>query len=377
VRCFRDEDLRADRQPEFTQLDIEMSFIDQHDVQTLMEDMIRELFASVLNVQLPHPFPRLTYAEAISRFGVDKPDLRIPLEFVDIKDLMQHVDFKVFKEPAQHPKGRVVVMRVPRGGELLSRKAIDDYTAFIHPFGAKGLAYIKVNNLEQGMEGLQSPILKFLPESVVTTILERTSAQNGDILFFGADQAKIVNESFNALRSRLAQDLNLYQRPWAPLWVVDFPLFERDDKGQLQAMHHPFTAPHESDPEVLKASPDGIEAKAYDMVLNGFEIGGGSIRITNAAMQQAIFDLLSISEEKAQAEFGHLLKNLQWGCPPHGGLAFGIDRIVMLMTHSASIRDVIAFPKTQTAHCPLTDAPSEVNPEQLKDLFLRVALPPK
>lgn len=375
VRCFRDEDLRADRQPEFTQLDLEMSFIEEQDIQQLMEEMVRQLFKKILKIELPNPFPRMTYAEAIRRFGNDRPDLRIPLELVEISDLVKNIEFKVFNAPANDPKGRVAALRLPEGGKL-SRKEIDDYTKFVGIYGAKGLAYIKVNDLSQGLEGLQSPILKFFPEEVITAILKRTNAQTGDIIFFGADTAKTVSEALGALRNKLGQDLNLYTQKWAPLWVIDFPMFGRDEspRGELQALHHPFTAPKENSVENLKANPDTCISRAYDMVLNGSEIGGGSIRISNPEIQYAVFDVLGIDQQAAENKFGHLLKALQFGCPPHGGIAFGIDRIAMLMTGSSSIRDVIAFPKTQSAACPLTDAPSLVDSLQLKELNIKTLL---
>ncbi len=370
VRCFRDEDLRADRQPEFTQLDIEMSFVDEQDIQQMMEAMVRYLFKETLSIELPNPFPRMTYQEAMSRFGNDRPDLRIPLKLTEISDLLKDVEFKVFNGPANDPKGRVAALRVPKGAEL-SRKVIDDYTAFVAIYGAKGLAYIKVNDIDKGIDGLQSPILKFLPDDAVLNILKRTNAQSGDIIFFGADKEKVVNEALGALRNRLGADLNLYTSEWEPLWVIDFPMFESDDKGGWQALHHPFTAPQESHVDKLLANPDGSLSRAYDMVLNGSEIGGGSIRISHSDIQDAAFEILGFTKESAQAQFGHLLSALKMGCPPHGGMAFGIDRIVMLMTNSASIRDVIAFPKTQTAQCPLTNAPSEVSNEQLRELNIK------
>lgn len=376
VRCFRDEDLRADRQPEFTQLDIEMSFIQEKDIQDLMEEMIRQLFAKFLKVQLPNPFPRMDYAEAIHRFGSDKPDMRNPLELIEVGDLLKGVEFKVFSGPANDPNSRVAALRLPNAGEL-SRKTIDDYTQFVANYGAKGLAYIKVNDLNQGVAGLQSPILKFIPDNIVMEILKRTKAQNGDIIFFGADKKKIVNDALGALRDRLCADNNLYQGEWKPLWVVDFPMFEKGDKGEWQALHHPFTSPIEPDPQKVKANPGATLARAYDMVLNGSEIGGGSIRITNADMQYAILEILNLSKEYAEEQFGHLIKALQLGCPPMGGIAFGLDRLVMLMTNSQSIRDVIAFPKTQTAHCPLTNAPAVALPEQLTLLGIKLAKPPK
>ncbi len=372
VRCFRDEDLRADRQPEFTQLDLEMAFVEEKDIQDLMEEMIRELFAAFLDVKLPNPFPRMTYQEAIQRFGTDRPDLRNPLELIDITDLMKDVEFKVFRDPANDLHGRVAALRLPQGGEL-SRKEIDDYTKFVGIYGAKGLAYIKVNDLAQGIEGLQSPILKFLPDPVVTDILKRTHAENGDIIFFGADKARVVNEALSALRDRLCADKHLYTSTWEPLWVVDFPMFEREGSGDWQALHHPFTSPKDPDPEKLIANPGESLSRAYDMVLNGSEIGGGSIRINKLDMQKAVLGILGMSPEDADEQFGHLLKALQFGCPPLGGIAFGIDRLAAIMTHSTSIRDVIAFPKTQTAQCPLTNAPSSVDTKQLDTLGLKVS----
>ncbi|EIJ33073.1 aspartate--tRNA ligase [Thiothrix nivea] len=376
ARCFRDEDLRADRQPEFTQLDIETSFMDDNAIMSLMEAMMRATFKETLGVELPNPFPRMPYSEAMHRFGSDKPDMRIPLEFIEVSDLMESVEFKVFSTPAKDKDSRVVAMRLPNGGEL-SRKEIDDYTAFVGRYGAKGLAYIKVNDASTGRDGLQSPILKFLPDETVTGIMERTGAQTGDLIFFGADKARIVNDALGALRVKLGHDRGLVEGEWAALWVVDFPMFEWDDKeNRWVALHHPFTAP-KGTPEELLANPGEALSIAYDMVLNGTELGGGSVRIHNMDMQKAVFKLLGISDEEAQEKFGFLLNALKYGCPPHGGLAFGLDRLIMLMTGSQSIRDVMAFPKTQTAACPLTDAPAEVSTKQLRELNIRVQLPQK
>lgn len=376
ARCFRDEDLRADRQPEFTQLDIETSFMDDNAIMSLMEDMMRATFKETLGVELPNPLPRMPYSEAMHRFGSDKPDMRIPLEFIEVSDLMESVEFKVFSAPAKDPNSRVVAMRLPKGGDL-SRKEIDDYTTFVGRYGAKGLAYIKVNDAATGREGLQSPILKFLPDETVTGIMERTGAQTGDLIFFGADKSRVVNDALGALRVKLGHDRGLVEGAWAALWVVDFPMFEWDDKdNRWVALHHPFTAPKGS-PEDLLANPGEALSIAYDMVLNGTEVGGGSVRIHNMEMQKSVFKLLGISDEEAQEKFGFLLNALKYGCPPHGGLAFGLDRLIMLMTGSQSIRDVMAFPKTQTAACPLTDAPAEVNAKQLRELNIRVQLPQK
>jgi aspartyl-tRNA synthetase len=377
VRCFRDEDLRADRQPEFTQLDVETSFLGQDEIMGLMEGLVRELFATVLKQELPDPFPRMTYAEAMRRYGSDKPDLRVPLELVDVADLVAGCDFKVFAAPAANPKGRVAALRAPGGGAF-SRKEIDDCTAYVARYGARGLAYIKVNERAKGRDGLQSPIIKFLSDEALAGILERTGAQDGDLIFFGADTARVVNDALGALRLKIGQDLKLVQPGWRPLWVVDFPMFERDDEaGRWVAMHHPFTAPKVDDPAALTADPGSAVAKAYDMVLNGSEIGGGSVRIHREEMQSAVFSLLGIGPEEARLKFGFLLDALKYGAPPHGGLAFGVDRLVMLMAGADSIRDVIAFPKTQTAADPLTDAPTEVSEAQLRELHIRVRTPPQ
>lgn len=369
AKCFRDEDLRADRQPEFTQVDIEASFIDEETLMGLNEEMIRSLFKDVLDVELPE-FPRMPYSEAMQRYGSDKPDLRIPLELQDVGDLVESVDFKVFAGPAKDPKGRVAALRVPKGAEL-TRKQIDDYTKFVGIYGAKGLAYIKVNELAKGAEGLQSPIVKFLGDDVALAIMERVGAEDGDIVFFGADKATVVNEALGALRIKVGHDLNMLTCEWAPMWVVDFPMFEELPDGNLTAIHHPFTAPSCS-PEDLAADPANALSRAYDMVLNGTELGGGSIRIHDEKMQEAVFRILGIGEEEARAKFGFLLDALKFGCPPHGGLAFGLDRLVMLMTGSSSIRDVIAFPKTQSATCLMTQAPGEVDEKQLKELHIRL-----
>ncbi len=375
VRCFRDEDLRADRQPEFTQLDLEMSFMDEDEIMNLMEGMIRDLFDKTLGVQLPDPFPRMGYAEAVRRFGSDRPDLRCPLELVDIADLMAGVEFKVFAGPARDPKGRVVAMRVP-GGAGLSRKDIDAYTKFVGIYGARGLAYVKVNDVARGREGLQSPILKFLPDGAIAGIVERTGVENGDLIFFGADRANVVNEAMGALRVRLGTDLELMADDWRPLWVVDFPMFEWDEgEARWQALHHPFTAPRADQVELLNSAPGECLSRAYDMVVNGTELGGGSIRIHQESVQEQVFHLLGIEEQEAEEKFGFLLTALKYGCPPHGGLAFGLDRLVMLMSGAQSIRDVMAFPKTQNANCLLTNAPSEVTQGQLRDLHLRVRRP--
>jgi aspartyl-tRNA synthetase len=375
VRCFRDEDLRADRQPEFTQLDIEMSFVDEAGVTNTVEELVRFVFKETLDVDLPNPFPRMSYAEAMQRYGSDKPDLRIDLELIEVGDLMESVDFKVFAGPAADPDGRVAALCVPGGAEM-SRKIIDDYTKYVSRYGARGLAYIKVNDIDAGAEGLQSPILKFLPDDTVQGILERTAAKSGDLIFFGADKTNVVNDALGALRCKVGEDRGLVAEGWAPLWVVDFPMFEKDATGKRwTSLHHPFTAPSIDDVEALKADPGKALSRAYDMVLNGSEIGGGSIRIHDQDMQAAVFELLDISDEEAEEKFGFLLTALQYGCPPHGGVAFGLDRMVMLMAGAESIRDVIAFPKTQTASCPLTNAPGVVSAEQLKETGIRLRAP--
>jgi aspartyl-tRNA synthetase len=372
VRCFRDEDLRADRQPEFTQLDLETSFLGQDEIMALMEGLIVHLFKAVLGVEVAQPLPRLTYAEAMRRYGSDKPDLRNPLELVDVADLVKASEFKVFAGPAADPQGRVAALRVPHGGKL-SRKEIDDYTGYVSRYGAKGLAYLKVNDAGKGRDGLQSPILKFLSDAAVAGILQRTAAQTGDLIFFGADSAQVVNDSLGALRLKVGQDLGLVAAGWRLLWVVDFPMFEWDaDEKRWMAMHHPFTSPRDPEPARLKANPGGAVARAYDMVLNGTELGGGSVRIHRQEMQSTVFELLGISAEDARSKFGFLLDALKFGCPPHGGIAFGLDRLVMLMAGADSIREVIAFPKTQTAADPLTEAPTEVSEQQLRELHIRI-----
>ncbi len=370
VKCFRDEDLRADRQPEFTQIDIETSFMSSEQVMAVTETMIRELFKTMLDVDLGE-FPRMPYSEAMSRFGSDKPDLRNPLEIIDVADIVKDVEFKVFSGPANDDKGRVAVICVPQGAAKFSRKGLDELTKYVGIYGAKGMPWLKVNDVEAalatGSEGLQSPILKFLGIEQVTALLERTNAKSGDIIFFGADQYSVVSESLGALRLKLGEDLALLEGDWKPLWVVDFPMFEEVD-GQLNAIHHPFTAPTNLSATALEANPVGALSDAYDMVLNGCELGGGSVRIHDQEMQAAVFRILGISDEEAQEKFGFLLEALQYGAPPHAGLAFGLDRLVMLMTGASSIRDVMAFPKTTTAACPLTNAPGNANPEQLVEL---------
>ncbi|MDT8363977.1 MAG: aspartate--tRNA ligase [Nitrosomonas sp.] len=372
TRCFRDEDLRADRQPEFTQIDIETSFLSEDEIMGLMENMMRQLFADVMAVTLADPFPRISYADAMFHYGSDKPDLRIPLVLTELTDLMQTVTFKVFLDAAQNPGGRVAALCIPKGAEL-SRKEIDDYTQFVAIYGAGGLAYIKVNDLEKGLEGLQSPILKFLPEQTIQEILKRTGANSGDLIFFGADKAKIVNDALGALRVKIGHERGFAENTWKPLWVVDFPMFERDEEeNRWQALHHPFTSPKPGHEDLLASDPGKALSRAYDMVLNGVEIGGGSVRIHQQAMQSKVFQALNISDEEAQEKFGFLLDALQYGAPPHGGIAFGLDRIVAMMTGTDSIRDVIAFPKTQRAQCMLTHAPSAVAETQLRELHIRL-----
>ena len=369
AKCFRDEDLRADRQPEFTQIDIETSFMEESQIMEITEAMIKHTFKKSLNVDLGD-FPRISYSDAITLYGSDKPDLRISLTLVDVADLMKSAEFKVFSGPANDADSRVVALRVPNGVSL-TRKVIDDYTDFVGRFGARGLAWIKVNDLTAGVAGLQSPILKFMDAEIIKKLLSKLSVETGDIIFFGADKSKVVNESMGALRIKVAEDLNLVASGWAPLWVVDFPMFELDSDGQLTSLHHPFTAPTLNVGE-LREDPTRALSRAYDMVLNGTELGGGSIRIHDAEMQSAVLKLLGIDDTEAREKFGFLLEALSYGCPPHGGIAFGFDRLIMLMTGSSSIRDVIAFPKTQSASCPLTDAPGNVSARQLRELSIRL-----
>ena len=370
VRCFRDEDLRADRQPEFTQLDVETSFMNEEEITSLMEEMVRGLFKEVSNVSLSKQFPSITYHDSMNLYGVDRPDLRIPLQLVDMNETMKGVEFKVFSGPANSKKGRVAALKVP-GGASISRNQIDDYTKYVSIYGAKGLAYIKIND-----DGPSSPIIKFLGDEVTKKVISLTKAKTGDIIFFGADKAKIVNEALGNLREKLAHDLNLYDKDWAPIWVFDFPMFEVADDGSLNAIHHPFTAPS-VDTKTLLNDPENSLSRAYDLVINGSEVGGGSIRIHQSDMQKTVLKLLGIDDKEAQEKFGFLLDALDFGCPPHGGIAFGLDRLVMILCNAESIRDVIAFPKTQTAACLLTDAPSTVSKSQLKELNIKVNLPLK
>ena len=369
AKCFRDEDLRADRQPEFTQIDVETSFMDEKEIMQIMEEMISHVFKMHMDVEFDS-FPQMSHEEAMRRYGSDKPDLRIDLELVDIADLMEAVEFKVFAGPAKDFGSRVAALRVP-GGASLSRKTIDEYTDFVGIYGAKGLAWIKVNDIDTGLDGLQSPIIKFLGKEVTMALMERLNTETGDIIFFGADKTKVVNEALGALRVKVAEDLGQIHEGWAPLWIIDFPMFEQDSDGNLTSLHHPFTAPA-SDAEGLASNPLGTLSRAYDMVLNGTELGGGSVRINRPEMQQAVFKVLGIENEEAEEKFGFLLKALSYGCPPHGGIAFGFDRLIMLMTGSSSIREVIAFPKTQSASCPMTDAPGDVSVQQLRELNIRL-----
>ena len=370
VKCFRDEDLRADRQPEFTQLDVETSFMNEEEITSLMEEMVRGLFKEVGSIDLPKKFPTITYHDAISLYGVDRPDLRIPLQIVDVNEIMKDVEFKVFSGPANSNKGRVAALKVP-GGATISRKQIDDYTKFVSIYGAKGLAYIKISD-----DGPSSPIIKFLGDDVTQQVIDLTEAKRGDIIFFGADKSKIVNEALGSLREKLGKDLNLFDKEWAPIWVIDFPMFDVSEDGSLNAIHHPFTAPS-VDSKTLLENPEKALSRAYDLVINGSEVGGGSIRIHKSEMQKTVLKLLGIEDEEAREKFGFLLDALDYGCPPHGGIAFGLDRLVMTLSKTDSIRDVIAFPKTQTAACLLTDAPSSVSKSQLKELNIKVSLPAK
>jgi len=374
ARCFRDEDLRADRQPEFTQLDIETSFMNEEEIMNMMEAMIRGLFKDILDVELPDEFPRMTYADSMEKYGIDRPDLRIPLTLVSVTDLMQDVDFKVFSNPANADDGRVAALCIPGGNAKLSRKDIDNYADYISAYGARGLAYIKVNDASNGREGLQSPIVKSLSDEALAGVIERVSAKDGDLIFFGADKAKVVNDALAALRVKVGQDLGMVEGEWSPMWVVDFPMFEKDEENdRWTSLHHPFTAPKTEQIDELVSNPGQVLSRAYDMVLNGTEIGGGSIRIHQTELQKQAFSALGIGDQEAQQKFGFLLEALRFGAPPHGGIAFGIDRIVAMMSKVDSIRDVIAFPKTQRASCLLTDAPSEVDKNQLRDLHIRLS----
>ena len=373
ARCFRDEDLRADRQPEFTQLDIEMSFVDENDIMSMAEELFAKLFADVLDTEITLPLEQMTYAEAMRRFGSDRPDLRIALELVDVDDLLKEVEFKVFSGPANQDNGRVAALRLPQGGKRLTRQQIDQYTEYVKQFGAKGLAYIKVNNLENGAEGLQSPILKFLPQEVVAEIIKRTVAENGDLIFFGADSHKVVSDALGALRVKLGEDLDLIEGKWKALWVIDFPLVEYDSQAKRwTALHHPFTSPNPEHIELLEEDPGKVLSRAYDLVLNGTEIGGGSIRIHDQSTQRRVFEMLGLEPEEAEQKFGFLLNALKYGAPPHGGIAWGLDRLAAMMCESDSIRDVIAFPRTQKASCLMTESPNAVSDVQLRDLNLKL-----
>lgn len=371
VKCFRDEDLRSDRQPEFTQIDIEASFIDEAFIMSTMETMISGLFESIIGAKFTAPFQVMTYADAMDKYGSDKPDLRIPLEFVNIKEDMKNEEFKVFSGPANDPEARVIALRVPGGNDKLSRKKIDEYTKFVGIYGARGLAYIKINSLAEGKEGLQSPIVKNISEETLFNVIKKTGAKEGDVLFFGAGKTKVVNDSMGALRSKVGEDFEMFDKKWAPLWVIDFPMFEKDD-NRLYAVHHPFTAPNVETVEELVKDPENLLSRAYDMVINGYEVGGGSIRIHKQDMQAKVFNLLGISDEEAREKFGFMLDALSYGTPIHGGIAFGVDRLIMLLTGTTNIRDVIAFPKTQTASCLMTEAPSNVSAEQLNELGIAV-----
>jgi aspartyl-tRNA synthetase len=372
TKCFRDEDLRADRQPEFTQVDVETSFMAEAEIMALMEGMIRTVFRETIGAELPDPFPRISHAEAMSRYGSDKPDLRVVLQLTELTELMRGVDFKVFRAAADLPDGRVAALRVPAGGQL-TRREIDDYGTFVAIYGARGLAYVKVNEKAKGSEGLQSPILKFLPAQVVAEIIERCGAQDGDIIFFGADKAKIVNDALGALRTKIGHERGLADAGWRPVWVTDFPMFDYDeDERRWVACHHPFTSPRDGDEDFLESDPGRCRAKAYDLALNGWEIGGGSVRIHREDVQSKVFRALAIGEDEARSKFGFLLDALRYGAPPHGGIAFGLDRIVTMMVGAESIRDVIAFPKTQRAQCLLTEAPSVVDEKQLRELHIRI-----
>jgi aspartyl-tRNA synthetase len=371
VKCFRDEDLRADRQPEFTQIDIEASFIDEKYIMSTMETMVAGLFKETIGVEFNTPFQVMSFSDVMDKYGSDKPDLRIPLEFVNIKEDMKNEEFKVFSGPANDDDSRVIAMRIPNGNEKLSRKKIDEYTKFVGIYGARGLAYIKINSLSQGKEGLQSPIVKNISEETLFKVIEKTGAKEGDLLFFGAAKTKIVNDSMGALRAKIGEDLEIFDKKWAPLWVVDFPMFEEAD-GRLYAMHHPFTAPKIDTVADLDKDPKDLGSRAYDMVINGYEVGGGSIRIHQQDVQAKVFNLLGISDEEAQEKFGFMLDALSYGTPIHGGIAFGVDRLIMLLTGTTNIRDVIAFPKTQTASCLMTEAPSNVSLEQLNELGVAI-----